>query len=60
LDPRLLDWLFNGAHFAVLTLGRAASSETPAQREKLLELVLGLTNLQEYLRHHSVVVAQPE
>jgi hypothetical protein len=57
LDPRLLDWLFHGAHFALLTLARHSSSETPAQREQLLELVLGLTNLQEYVRYHSVAVA---
>ncbi len=58
LDPRLLDWLFAGAEFAVHALGQESSPETPEQRERLLELLLGLTNLQEYLRHHSVVISQ--
>jgi hypothetical protein len=60
LDPRMIDWLFTGAEFAVQTLALGAPSQTAEQRERLLELLLSLTNLQEYLRHHSVTISQPE
>lgn len=60
LDPRMIDWLFTGAEFAVQTLAKGVPPETPEQRELLLELLLSLTNLQEYLRHHSVTISQPE
>jgi hypothetical protein len=56
LDPRMIDWLFTGAEFAVLALAKEAPRETAERRERLLELLLGLTNLQEYLRHHSVTI----
>ena len=56
MDGHILDWLLADADFAVQALCQAARGHYPAQREKLLELLLGLTNLQEYLRHHSVQV----
>ena len=60
LDPRLLEWLFASTEFAVQTLTQDNPAHTPEQRERLLELLLCLTNLQEYLRHHSVKIPQPE
>ncbi len=54
LDPRTIDWLLAYADFAVQSLAQSGGSSNPAQRVRLLELLLGLANLQEYLRHHSV------
>ena len=54
VDTHLLDWLLAGADFAVQTLAHNGNGCSPAQRVKVLELLLGLSNLQEYLRHHSV------
>ena len=54
VDPETLDWLLTDADFVVQSLSQNGHGHTPAQREKLLELLLGLANLQEYLRHHSV------
>jgi hypothetical protein len=60
LDLRMIDWLFTGAEFAVQALAKVTPPETAEQRQRLLELLLGLTNLQEYLRHHSVTVLHPK
>jgi len=54
VDSHVLDWLLAGADFAVQTLARNGEDCSPSQRVKVLELLLGLSNLQEYLRHHSV------
>jgi len=54
VDRRVLDWLLADAGFAVHSLRLNGHGHTPAQCDKLLELLLGLANLQEYLRHHSV------
>src|SRR5574337_248201 len=56
LDRRTLDCLLADADFAVQSLSQNGHGHTPAQRDNLLELLLGLTNLQEYMRHHSVQV----
>lgn len=54
VDPYALDWLLAQADFAVHALSQNADTQTPGQRGKLLELLLGLANLHEYVRHHSV------
>jgi hypothetical protein len=54
LDYRTLDWLLAQADYAVQSLSQNGGRSTSAQRVKLLELLLDLANLQEYLRHHSV------
>ena len=54
VEPRVLDWLLAGAEFAVQTLSLNGDGCSPAQRVGVLELLLGLSNLQEYVRHHSV------
>ncbi len=56
VDRRTLDWLLAAADFVAQSLCQNGRGHTTAQRDKLLELLLGLTNLQEYLRHHSVQV----
>ncbi len=56
VDPRVLDWLLTNADFAVQSLSQNGRAHSPSQRDKLLELLLRLANIQEYLRHHSVQV----
>jgi hypothetical protein len=56
LEPRILDWLLADADFVLQSLAQNGNACTASQHDKLLELLLGLTNLQEYLRHHSVQV----
>ncbi len=56
LDRHILDWLLADSDFALQSLAFDGRGHTLLQRAKLLELVLGLANLQEYLRHHSVQV----
>jgi hypothetical protein len=57
VDQRLLDWLLAGADFAVQALSQGNQGASAEQRARLLELLLSLSNLHEYLRHHSVQVA---
>ncbi len=54
VDAHLLDWLLGDADFAVQSLSQDNLAHSPAQRGKLLEVLLCLANLHEYLRHHSV------
>jgi hypothetical protein len=56
LDRHILDWLLADADIALQSLAFDGRGHTLLQRAKLLELVLGFANLQEYLRHHSVQV----
>lgn len=60
LDPDLADWLRSNGASAVEALTRQGRSPSDAQRTKLLELLLCLANLQEYLQHHFVPVNQAE
>jgi hypothetical protein len=59
LDPNALEWLLADAHIVAQTLVGDPDGHEPGQRERLLELLLCLSNLQEYVRHHSVPLARP-
>ncbi len=56
VDLHTLDWLLADADFILQSLAQNGGSYASSQRDKLLELLLRLSNLQEYLRHHSVQV----
>jgi len=56
IEARTLEWLLADADFVVQSLSQNGFAQSPAQRARVLELLLGLANLQEYLRHHSVVI----
>lgn len=56
VEPRILDRLLSDANFVVQALAQNGKACTALQHDRLLELLLCLTNLQEYLRHHSVQV----
>lgn len=56
LDPAKLEWLLAHARVVTQLLIGEPSEETAEQRDNLLELLLCLSNLQEYVRHHSVTL----
>jgi hypothetical protein len=59
LDPRTLDWLLAEGRRAVRVLAGEAGPVNEEHREKILELLLRLTNLHEYVAHHSVRLTEP-
>lgn len=59
LDPRTLDWLLTEGRRAVRVLAGEAGPVDPAHRERILELLLRLANLHEYVAHHSVKFTEP-
>jgi len=54
VDSRTLDWLMAQGEFTVQLLSKESHWHSQEQRARLLELLLCLTNIQEYVRHHSV------
>jgi hypothetical protein len=55
-----LDWLLSQAEFAANALARKDSGADSLQRTRLLEILLCLSNLNDYVRHHSVTLASRE
>jgi hypothetical protein len=56
LEPANLEWLLSDALAVVKNLEENADTPNPEQRDRMLELLLILANLQEYVAHHSVRV----
>jgi hypothetical protein len=54
------DWLLSQGEFAAATLANKNSGATSMHRTRLLEVLLCLSNLSEYVRHHSVTLAVRE
>jgi hypothetical protein len=54
LDSRTLEWLTDQGDLAVRLLSQDSLAKFSDERAKLLELLLCLANVQEYVRHHSV------
>jgi len=54
LDSATLAWLTNQGDLAVRLLSQDGMGKPSEERTKLLELLLCLANVQEYVRHHSV------
>jgi hypothetical protein len=54
LEPTSLEWLLSDALAVVKNLEEDADHPNPEQRDRMLELLLILANLQEYVAHHSV------
>jgi len=49
-----LEWLLSDALATVKNLEEGAAEPKPEQRDRMLELLLILANLHEYVAHHSV------
>ena len=54
LSPETIDWLIEQGDLAVRLLSEKGMAKFSEERSKLLELLLCLANVQEYVRHHSV------
>jgi hypothetical protein len=58
LDWAELEWLFTVAEFTVRMMAQNPGVLTAEHRDKTLELLLCLSNIREYLRHHSIAGAR--
>jgi len=58
VDDETMDWLLGQVDFAVDALAREDDHWDSEQRSKLLELLLGVANLNEYIRRSVVSVPQ--
>ncbi len=54
MNPGDLEWLLADALAIVKNLEEGAALPNPDQRDRMLELLLILANLNEYVAHHSV------
>ncbi len=59
LDPNDLEWLLSDALAIVKNLEEGAGNPNPEQRDRMLELLLILANLHEYVAHHSIRLLRP-
>jgi hypothetical protein len=59
LNARDLEWLLADALAIVKNLEEGAGDPNPEQRDRMLELLLILANLHEYVAHHSVRLERP-
>ncbi len=55
VDCQTMDWLLAQVDFAVQALAQEDANWVDNQRSKLLELLLGVANLNEYVRHFSAI-----
>lgn len=56
IDQETIDWLMGDAHRVAQVL---TASDSGCNDEQVLELLLCLANLQDYIKHHSVAVKAP-
>lgn len=59
IDPRGLEWLLADALVIVKNLEEETGEPSLDQRDRMLELLLILSNLHEYAAHHSIRLDQP-
>lgn len=59
LAPADLEWLLTDALLIVKNLEEEVGDPVPQQRERMLDLLLMLANLHEYVAHHSVRLDRP-
>lgn len=54
-----LEWVLSDALLIVKNLEEGAGEDVSEQRERMLDLLLMLANLHEYVAHHSVRLQRP-
>ena len=59
IDSDRLQWLLSDALAVVKNLEEGADEPKPEQRDRMLELLLVLANVHEYVAHHSVRIERP-
>lgn len=58
-DTKVIEWLLADALAIVKNLEEGAGDPNPDQRDRMLELLLILANLHEYVAHHSIRLERP-
>jgi len=58
-DAATLDWLFSDVQLTLNAVSELAKKRDLAQQSKILELLLCVANLNEYVAHHSVQPSHP-
>lgn len=58
IDARTLDWLLEDAHVTLKSLADVAARNDLVQQSRILELILCVANLSEYVAHHAVKTAE--
>ena len=56
IDDHAMEWLLEQVSFAVESLAQEDAQWDAEQRSTLLELILGIANLNEFMRHSKMVV----
>ena len=59
IQPKGLEWLLADALAIVKNLEEGTGEPSPEQRDRMLELLLILSNLHEYAAHHSIRLDLP-
>jgi len=59
MNPADVEWLLSDALAIVKNLEEKAADPDPEQRDRMLELLLKLANLHEYVAHHSIRLDRP-
>lgn len=59
VQAQALDQLQEQAEFAVQFLADGTADDTSCKKEQLLQFLLGLANLHQYLSHHASLVGKP-
>jgi hypothetical protein len=59
IDSDKLQWLLSDALAVVKNLEEGADEPMPEQRDRMLELLLVLANVHEYVAHHSARIERP-
>ena len=58
-DQKGVEWLLSDSLAIVKNLEEGAGDPNPDQRDRMLELLLILANLHEYVAHHSIRLERP-
>jgi hypothetical protein len=59
IQAEALDQLKMQAEFAVHFLADGSGDDSSSKKEQLLQFLLGLANLHQYLSHHAALVGKP-
>jgi hypothetical protein len=59
MNPADVEWLLSDALAIVKNLEEKASDPQPQDRDRMLDLLLMLANLHEYVAHHSIRLDRP-
>src|ERR1700733_7704023 len=59
IDRATLDWLLADAHITLNALSQVAAKHALARKSRILELLLCIANLNEYLSHYSGQLSTP-